>query len=176
MTTSEDGPSNMSVRARAEVDDAILRRRGRAVLYRSRGNSLLDLWLGRLAAEHDVHRRTRPRPVRVGGCGRVGNRARQDDAHRLRPVPARVPRGDSQGWAGRRVVQPSGRGVQMKITVIVNADGHVTGATAVRARPETRAGHPSAWLVAGPGQRLVEVEVADDVVPHPDSSRAEIER
>jgi len=64
----------------------------------------------------------------------------------------------------------------MRIIVIVNADGHVAGATAEPARPERRAGHPSAWLVAGPGQHLVEVDIADDLVPRPESAVVEVER
>lgn len=64
----------------------------------------------------------------------------------------------------------------MRVTVIVTREGRVAGATVAPARAESRVGYPSAWLVAGPGQRLVEVEVSQDTVPGPESEPARIER
>jgi hypothetical protein len=64
----------------------------------------------------------------------------------------------------------------MRLTVIVTQDDRVAGATAGPALPENRIGYPSAQLVAGPGQRLVEIDVPDEVVPRPESDPAQIER
>jgi hypothetical protein len=59
----------------------------------------------------------------------------------------------------------------MRILVILGADGRVTGATRP-AQDVSRVGHPSAWLTDGPDQRLVEVDVPDEIVPdsHAESS------
>jgi hypothetical protein len=53
----------------------------------------------------------------------------------------------------------------MKLTVIVTREGRVAGAAAMQPVRETRVGYPSARLVPGPGQRLVELVVAEDILP-----------
>jgi hypothetical protein len=64
----------------------------------------------------------------------------------------------------------------MRITVIMNAEGQVAGATTHTPLVEMRAGHPSAWLEAGPDQTLVEVVVDEDAVPRPEADQTEIDR
>jgi hypothetical protein len=63
----------------------------------------------------------------------------------------------------------------MRIQVLLGADGRVTGAT----RPVhdvSRVGHPSAWLTDGPDQRVVEVDVPDEIVPDPQAESSAISR
>ena len=64
----------------------------------------------------------------------------------------------------------------MKLTVIVTREGRIAGVTATGPSPERRVGHPSAWLVAGPGQRLVELDMPDQLVPTPEADAARITR
>jgi len=63
----------------------------------------------------------------------------------------------------------------MKVKVILNREGRVARATA-GAPPMPLSGHPSGWLVAGPGQRLVELDVPRELVPGPESEPAEVEQ
>ena len=64
----------------------------------------------------------------------------------------------------------------MKIMVIIGDDGRIAGATVESPRFESRIGYPSASLVAGEGQRLVEVDVPGEMIPGPDAGSAEIEQ
>jgi hypothetical protein len=64
----------------------------------------------------------------------------------------------------------------MKLTVIVTKEGRVAGATATGPSPESRVGHPSARLVAGPGQQLIELDVPDQLVPPPEADAERLGR
>lgn len=52
----------------------------------------------------------------------------------------------------------------MKLLVILNAKGGVAGATTLDTAPQS-ADRPTAKPIAGPGQKLVEIEVPDSLVP-----------
>ena len=91
------------------------------------GVSLLGLGMGRLEAKHAGHRRRGCRSQWLGRRPPVGNVAGQDDADRQRPLPPRVPRDDPQRQHPDGPVQPAGRDVPMKVTVILNQEGRVAG-------------------------------------------------
>jgi hypothetical protein len=64
----------------------------------------------------------------------------------------------------------------MMIRVIVQKGGRVAGATKAVRPVESRVGHPSAWLTAGPNQSLVEIDVPEEIVPPDQADPARIER
>jgi hypothetical protein len=63
----------------------------------------------------------------------------------------------------------------MRILVLLGADGRVTGATQA-VHDVGRVGRPSAWLTDGPDQRVVEVDVPDEMVPDAQAEPSAVSR
>ena len=64
----------------------------------------------------------------------------------------------------------------MTLTVIVTKEGRIAGVTAGARSAEGRLGYPSAWLVAGPEQRLVELDMPDNEIPQLEADQAVLKR
>lgn len=92
---------------------------------------------------------------RYGSAGAIvwateqGKRMRIDNG----PFRHRISCRDSQRWSFNGPLQPAGRKLPMRLTVIVTKEGRIAGATAIGPSPESRVGHPRG-LLPGPASVL----------------------